>query len=76
MNRDHQRFAAIITALVVVPAALWLLLFIGPRLLNAHRDDAAVLAVLVYLGVPVGLAWGGARLRSLLDPKDHDNGLS
>ena len=54
-------------------AALWLLLFAGPALLNLHRDDAAGLAVLIYATVPLGFGWGVARLRRSLAPPTHDD---
>ncbi len=75
MHTDDHRFVAVVIAIVAVTGAAWLLLFVGPHLLNAHRDDAAMLALLLYLGVPSGLAWGGIRLGRLFDPKDHDNEL-
>ncbi|MBC7522398.1 MAG: hypothetical protein H7268_15065 [Sandarakinorhabdus sp.] len=67
------RFAAACIALLAILAALWLVLFAGPALLNSHRDGATLLAGLVYLGVPTGLAWGARALVRLFDPKDHDD---
>ncbi len=62
MTTGLQRFAALIVAGSALIAALWLLLFGGPALLNAHRDGGTLLAMLVYLGVPAIVAWGGPRL--------------
>ncbi len=73
MFRRNPRFVAAILAPAALALALWLLLFVGPLLLNAHRDDAVVLALLIYLGVPSGLAVGAVRLWPLIDPKDHED---
>lgn len=62
MMTDRHRFAALVVVGSGLLAALWLLLFGGPALLNAHSDCSALMAVLVYLGVPVVVAWGGPRL--------------
>ncbi len=73
MFRRNPRVVTAILAPAALVLALWLLLFIGPQLLNAHRDDANVLALLIYLGVPCGLARGAARLWPFFDPEDPDN---
>ena len=70
--RMHRIFAtlALIEGGVM---ALGLLLFAGPALFNLHRDDAAVLAVLLYATVPLGFGWGVARLRQSLAPPSPDD---
>ncbi len=74
MNTQDHRVIATIAAAAAIAACLWLLFFAGPGLINAHRDDAALLAALIYLGVPTGLAWGGVRLWSVFSAKEDDNG--
>jgi hypothetical protein len=70
MIPDRHSLLLAAAALAAVTAAAWLLLFVGPMLLNAHRDDAVFVALLIYLGVPAGLAFGGAALARHLDYKD------
>ncbi len=59
VTTGRYRLAASVVGGTGLLAALWLLLFAGPALFNAHRDGAALLALLVYIGVPALLAWGG-----------------
>ncbi len=70
MIPDRHSLALAAATIVAVLGAVWLLFFVGPMLLNAHRDDAELVAVLVYLGVPAGLALGGAALARHLTYKD------
>ncbi len=60
----HVRYgcAALIVGGSGLLAGVWLMLFGGPALLNAHSDGGTLLAMLVYLGVPAAMAWGGPRL--------------
>lgn len=62
MLGDRTRFAALFIGGAGLLAAVWLMLFGGPALLNAHRDGGTMLALIVYLGVPAVMAWGGPRL--------------
>lgn len=73
MIRGHHRIASIVVAITASGAALWLLLFAGPWLLNAHQDGAALLALCLYLGIPAVAAWGGTRLWHFLALKDDSD---
>ena len=73
MSSRLLAIAAAVALIEGLPAALWLLLFAGPALLNLHRDDALAAAVLIDAGVPIGIGWGVARLRRSLAPPSHDD---
>lgn len=70
---EGYRIAGLIVGGAGVIAAVWLLLFGGPALLNAHSDGGAVLALLVYLGVPAVAAWGGPRLWDFIASGEIDH---
>ncbi len=65
-----HRAAIALVALAAVLAAAWLLLFAVPALIDRHRDGALLVALILIVTVPAGLAWGAGRLRSLLAPED------
>lgn len=73
MIPDRHRHAALIVAAAALLAGLWLLLFGAPELLNAHCDSGALLALLVYLGVPAVVAWGGPRLWRFIASGEADH---